>query len=116
MYMFRLFESVGVLFEDAFSLRVSLIQYKHGCSAASDFFVCLHNQLSSLHSISHIKEYRYLKKVIHQINSKNEWLFLSASFTAKFELVFVLTLENNFSQRFHFKANRKSIGSSKKRY
>ena len=37
----------------------------------------------------------------------------SASFTAKFELVFVLTLESTFSQRFHFKTNRKSIDSSK---
>ena len=41
----------------------------------------------------------------------DEWLLLSASFTAKFGLVFVLTLENAFSQRFHFKANRKSISS-----
>ena len=32
-----------------------------------------------------------------QMDSKNEWLLLSASFTAKFELVFVLTLENAFS-------------------
>ena len=30
----------------------------------------------------------------HQIDSKNEWLLLSERFTAKFELVFVLTLEN----------------------
>ena len=42
------------------------------------------------------------------------WLLLSASFTAKLGLIFVLTLENTFSQRFHFKTNRKSIGSSKK--
>ena len=33
----------------------------------------------------------------------------SASFTTKFGLVFVLKLENAF----HFKTNRKSIGSSK---
>ena len=52
------------------------------------------------------------ENVIHQIDSKNEWLLLSASFTEKFELVFVLIpSENAFS-----KANRKSIGSSKKRY
>ena len=38
-----------------------------------------------------------------------------SKFTAKIGLVFVLTLENTFSWRFHFKANRKSIGSSKKR-
>ena len=30
-------------------------------------------------------------------NSKNERLLLTAGFTAKFELVFVLTLENAFS-------------------
>ena len=35
-------------------------------------------------------------------------LLLSAGFIAKFELVFVLTLENAFSQTFHFKANKKS--------
>ena len=43
-------------------------------------------------------------------------MLLLARFTAKFELVFVLTLENASSLRFHFKANRKSIHSSKKRY
>ena len=36
--------------------------------------------------------------------------------TAKFGLAFVLTLENAFYQRFHFQANRKSIGPSKKKY
>ena len=40
--------------------------------------------------------YRCLKNVIHQIDSKNEWLFLSVIFTSKFELVFVLTFENAF--------------------
>ena len=37
------------------------------------------------------------ENVIHQIGSKNEWLLLPASFTAKRVLVFVLTLENGFS-------------------
>ena len=78
--------------------------------------MCLHNQISSfihsIHSIITYKEYRCLKNVIHQIDSKNEWLLLPP----KFGLVFVLTLENAFSWRFHFKANRKSIGSSTKRY
>ena len=41
--------------------------------------------------------YRFLKNVIHQVDSKNEWLLLSVTFTAKLELVFVLTLENAFS-------------------
>ena len=41
--------------------------------------------------------YRCLKNVIHQIDSKHGWLFLSVSFTAKFGLVFALTLENAFT-------------------
>ena len=50
-------------------------------------------------------------------NSKNEWLLLPASFSAKFGLKLEnKTLENTFSERFHFKANRKSIDSSKKPY
>ena len=64
------------------------------------FFICLHNELSSLHSITRIKEYRCLRNMIHQIDSKNEWLLLSASFTAKFRLAFVLTLENAFFRVF----------------
>ena len=36
--------------------------------------------------------YRYLKNVIHQIDSKNEWLLLSVTLATKFQLVFVLTL------------------------
>ena len=32
--------------------------------------------------------------MIHQIDSKNEWLLLSVTFTAKPELVFVSTFEN----------------------
>ena len=43
----------------------------------------------------------------------NRWSF-QQSFTPKFGLFFVLTLEKDFSERFHFKANRKSKGSSKK--
>ena len=38
-----------------------------------------------------------LKNVIHQIDSKAEWLLLSVTFAAKFELIFVLTFENAFS-------------------
>ena len=51
-----------------------------------------------------------MENVIHQIDSKNEWLLLSVTFTAKLELVFVLTFENTFSSCFHFKASRMSIG------
>ena len=42
-------------------------------------------------------QYICLKNVIHQKDSKNRWLLLSASFTAKFGLVYVLTLEKAFS-------------------
>ena len=55
----------------------------------------------------------FLKNVIHQIDNKNKWLLHPASFTVKFGLVFALTLGNAFCQGFRFKANRKSIGSSK---
>ena len=43
-----------------------------------------------------------------------KWLLLATSLPAKLGLVFVLTLENAFSYRFHFKVNRKSVGSPKK--
>ena len=72
------------------------IQYKNGCLAASDLF---HMFIQSLKFYTF--HYHILKStdayLIHQIDSKNEWLLLSASFTAKFVLVFVLTLENAFS-------------------
>ena len=57
------------------------------------FFICLHNQLSSFNSII----VQMSENVIHQIDSKNEWLLLSVTLTAKLELVFVLTFENTFS-------------------
>ena len=37
------------------------------------------------------------EKYDYQVDSKNEWLRHPASFTARFRLVFVLTLENTFS-------------------
>ena len=40
------------------------------------FFIRLHNQLSSMHSVIRIKEYKCLKNVIHQIDIKKEWLLL----------------------------------------
>ena len=57
------------------------------------FFICLHNQLIFFNSII----VQMSEKQIHQVDSKNEWLFLSETFTAKLELVFVLTFENAFS-------------------
>ena len=57
------------------------------------FFICLHNQSVLLIPLS----YRCLKNVIHRIDSKNKWLLLSVTFTAKLELVFVLTFEIAYS-------------------
>ena len=54
--------------------------------------------------------------MIYQVGSKNEWLLLSVTFTVKLELDLVLTFGNAFPWSFHFKANRKSMVSSKKRY
>ena len=64
------------------------------------FFIRLHSQFS----------YRCRENVIHQRDSKNEWLLLSVTFTAKLGLVFVLTLKNAFSLSYHFKDKRNSIG------
>ena len=73
------------------------------------FFICLHNQLSSFNSIivprileraSTSRSYRCLKNVIHQIDSKNEWLLLSVTFTAKLKLVFILTFKTIFLKVF----------------
>ena len=75
------------------------------------FFTRLHNQLSSFNSTI----VKMSEKCDSSVDSKNEWLLLSVTFRAKLELVFVLTFKNAFSLSFHFKSNRKNIGSSKKR-
>ena len=69
-------------------------QYRNGWLAASDLF---HMFTQSVKLNTFHYQYRCLKNVIHQIRSKNGWLLLSASFTAKFGLVFVLKQENAFS-------------------
>ena len=63
------------------------------CWLLLTFFICFHNQLSSFNSII----VQISEKQIHQVGSKNEWLLLAVTFTAKLELVFVLTFENAFS-------------------
>ena len=49
-----------------------------------------------------------LKNVIHQIGSKNEWLLLSVSFTAKFGLDFVLKLEKALFRGFILKPTERA--------
>ena len=74
------------------------VQYKNDSFAASDLFDVFTQSIKSYYTLYYTyKEYRCLENVIHQIDSKNEWLLLPASFTAKFRLVFVLALENPFS-------------------
>ena len=70
------------------------LQYRNGWLAATDLFD-MFTQSIKFNTFHY--QYRCLKNVIHQVDSKNGWLLLSASFTAKFGLVFVLTLENAFS-------------------
>ena len=65
------------------------IEYRNGWLAASDLFY-MFTQSIKLYTFHY--QYRCLKNVIHQIDSKNRWLLLSA----KFGLVFALTLENGF--------------------
>ena len=65
------------------------IQYRNGWLAASDLFDIF---TQSIKFYTFHYQYRCLKNVIHQIDSKNRWLLLSVSFTAKFGLVFVLTI------------------------
>ena len=50
-----------------------------------------------MHSIITYERVQIFENVILQIDNKNEYLLLSASVTAKFVLIFVLTLENAFS-------------------
>ena len=47
------------------------------------------------------------ENVIHQIDSKNEWLLLSASFTAEFGLAFVLALGKAFFFQVSFSSQQK---------
>ena len=75
------------------------IQYENGCLAASDLRHKLTKSINFYtfhYHVSRTESTDILKNVIHQIDIKNECLLLSASFTAKFGLDFVLTLENTF--------------------
>ena len=47
-------------------------------------FICLHNQLNSVDSII----VQMSEKRDSSVDSKNEWLLLSVTFTAKLELIF----------------------------
>ena len=70
------------------------IQYKNDWLTASELFYMF---TQSIKFYTFLYQYRCLKNGIYEIDIKNGWLLLSASFTIKFGLVCVLTLENAFS-------------------
>ena len=77
-----------------------LIQYKNGWLAASDLFDMFTQSIKFYYTFYyHVLWVQMFEKFY---NSKNEWLLLPASFTAKFGLVFVLTPENDFSLEVSF--------------
>ena len=85
------------------------IQYTIGWLAASYLFdMFTESPKPYMHSIIPFCKYSCWKNVIHQIDSKNEWLLLPASFTAKSGLVFVLTLGNDFFRGFILKPTEKT--------
>ena len=55
-----------------------------------------------------ISFHNQFKNVIHQIDSKNEQLLLSAIFTVRFGLVFVLTFEKAFLRGFILKSTERA--------
>ena len=91
LYLFRNISS----FSDTHRERLVFhsIQYRNIWLTALDFFD-MFTQSVKFYTLHY--QQRCLKNVIPQIDSKNGWLLLSARFTAKFGLVFVLTLENAF--------------------
>ena len=90
----------------------NLLKKKPGCFLPFSYV----GRISSVQYIplSHIKEYRCLKKVVHKKDKKMNCCSLQQISTVKFELAFVFSQENGLSYRFHFKPKRKSISSSKK--
>ena len=92
----ELFPRIANSFRNTHRERLVLhsVQYRNGWFAASDHF---DRFTQSIKFYTFRYQYRCLKVVIYQMGSTNEWLLLSASFTAKFGLAFVLTLEITFS-------------------
>ena len=83
---------VKIFINDREKLSYS-IQYKNGCLANSDLFHMFTQSIKFYTFYHHVLNSTDVwKNVIHQISSKNVCLLISVSFTAKFELVFVLTL------------------------
>ena len=69
----------------------------NGRLADSDLFYMFTQPIKLYIFHYNVLKVQMFENVIHQIDSKNEWLLLSASFMAKLELFFLLTFENAFS-------------------
>ena len=83
------------------------IQYKNVCLAASDLFNMFTQSIKFFAFHYHVLKSRDVC-MVHQIDSKNEWLLLPASFTAKFGLVFVLTWKTLFLRGFILKPTERA--------
>ena len=70
---------------------------RNGWLPASDLFPVFTQSIKFYTFHYDVLKARMFKNVINQMDSKSEWLLLSAKFTAKLGLVFVLTLGNIFS-------------------
>ena len=85
------------------------VQYKNGYLAPSDLFHMFKQSVKFYTFYYHVlKDDRYLRIVIHQIDRKNECFLLSASFMTKFGLLFVLRLENSFFRGFILKPTERA--------
>ena len=82
--------------------------------ASRDLFLMFKQSINFYILYCHIiKEYKCLKNVIYHLERNEKLLFSTFQQGLWQKLVFLLTKENAFSLRFHFKANKKSIGSFK---
>ena len=74
------------------------IHDKNGLLAASDLFDMFTQSIKFYYAFHYqASRAQMFKKCDSSNKHKNEWLLLPPSFTAKFGLVFVSTLENAFS-------------------
>ena len=76
------------------------------------FFICLHNQLNSIHSIISIDVWKmwFIKQKVKMDGYSFQQVY------DKIWISFCLKTGKRFFLEVHFQANRKSIGSSKKLY
>ena len=87
------------------------VQYMNVTVWLLTFFISLHNQLSSMHSIITYYRVPIFEKNIHWFGSKNEWLLLSAGSTLLHENFAVSpssskNREIEMPRKMHFELNR----------